>query len=580
MLPVRRAGSILATRTCVRYRLPVVAVAHQRSFDELGTALHEVTFCVVDVETTGGSADDGALTEIGAVRLRGGECVGTFSTLVNPGCAIPPAITVLTGITQAMVLPAPRIEAVLGSFLEFAGDAVIVGHNVRYDLAFLNAALRRDGRPPLANRSVDTLALARRLVRDEVPNCKLSTLADRLRLSHQPRHRALDDALATGDLLHLLLERAAGWGVLGLDDLLTLPRLGGHPQVAKLALTTTLPRAPGVYIFRDHAGRALYVGKATDLRSRVRSYFSGDERRKVGQLLRETHSIDHRVCHHPLEAAVLEARLLHELLPRFNRQGTTWRRYVYVKLTAERFPRLALVRAVRPDGGLYLGPLTSRAQATLVTEAIHSAVPLRRCSSRVGATPRSAACTASQLGVATCPCSGGVSEEHYQGLVDTVRRGLTVEPQLLLAPLQQQMQRLADQQRFEEAADVRNRAAALARALDRRDRLDALRAAGTLVVELHNGGGAELRAGRLRRAWSSPTLDSVPEHGSSTEAPAPAELEPPSPEELDELVCVASWLARDAHRLRIAYAERGLRERLHRLPSFAAAAPRRRPARR
>ncbi|HEX7096268.1 MAG TPA: exonuclease domain-containing protein, partial [Acidimicrobiales bacterium] len=190
----------------------------QRSFDDLGTPLCDVTFCVVDLETTGGSADTCGITEIGAVKVRGGECLGTFQTLVNPGCAIPPAITILTGITQAMVVRAPRIESVLPTFLEFLGNAVVVGHNVRFDLSFLAAALQRDERPRLTNPVVDTCALARRLLGDEVPNCRLSTLASRLRLDHQPSHRALDDALATTDLLHVLLERAAGFGVTGLDD--------------------------------------------------------------------------------------------------------------------------------------------------------------------------------------------------------------------------------------------------------------------------------------------------------------------------------------------------------------------------
>src|SRR4051795_13334629 len=135
----------------------------QRSFDDLGTPLHDVTFCVVDLETTGGSAVDCAITEIGAVKLRGGRCLGTFATLVNPGVAIPPTITVLTGITQSMVLPAPRIETVLPSLLEFIGDAVIVGTNIRFDLGFLPPALERAGHPPLANRNVDTYALAKRL---------------------------------------------------------------------------------------------------------------------------------------------------------------------------------------------------------------------------------------------------------------------------------------------------------------------------------------------------------------------------------------------------------------------------------
>src|SRR5205807_2085283 len=138
------------SRTCVRLRSSPV----QRSFDDLGLPLCETTFCVVDVETTGGSAAAGAITEIGAVKLRGGECLGTLQTLVNPGMAIPPEIVVLTGITEAMVMPAPRMDEVLPSLLEFAGDAVIVGHNVRYDIVFLNASLPWPGRPRLSNQSV------------------------------------------------------------------------------------------------------------------------------------------------------------------------------------------------------------------------------------------------------------------------------------------------------------------------------------------------------------------------------------------------------------------------------------------
>src|SRR3954452_858551 len=158
----------------------------QRSFDDLGTPLRDVTFCVIDLETTGGSALDCGITEIGAVKLRGGEVLGTFQTMVNPGRAIPPSITVLTGITETMVLPAPRIEEVLPALLEFIGGSVIVGHNIRFDVSFLDAALGRDGRPRIGNTCVDTCALARRLIREEVPDCRLGTLATRFRLSHKP----------------------------------------------------------------------------------------------------------------------------------------------------------------------------------------------------------------------------------------------------------------------------------------------------------------------------------------------------------------------------------------------------------
>ncbi|MGI8754583.1 MAG: DEDD exonuclease domain-containing protein [Acidimicrobiales bacterium] len=548
----------------------------QRSFDDLGTPLRATTFCVLDIETTGGSAADGGITEIGAVRVRAGECLGTFQTFVNPGCAIPRQITMLTGITEAMVAPAPTPDQVMPTFGEFLGSAVIVGHNVRYDLGYLNGALVRAGRPQLANPVVDTLGLARRLVREEVPNCRLATLANRFRLAHRPSHRALSDALATADLLHLLIERAAAFGVCGLDDLIALPKLAAHPQAPKLRLTDHLPRQPGVYLFRDGGGRTLYVGKATDLRARVRSFFSGDDRRKVGQLLREVQRIDHVVCSSPLEAAVLEVRLLHRLEPRFNRQATTWRRYTYLKLTSERFPRLSVVRATRPDGSIYLGPMSSTRVARRVADAIETAVPLRRCTATPGRGPaRSGPCAAAQLGVASCPCAGAISEAQYARHVDTVRRGMGAEPELLLAPLEAKMASLAAAERFEEAVEVRDRAAALAQALVRHRRFSVLRAAGRVVVELDGRSRAELRRGRLVKTWTVTAagitavplpldLDpAAPDHyglgvgTSDTEAqPALDPLTDPLPKALaDELSCVASWLDRQAHRLVVVHAD-------------------------
>ena len=156
-----------------------MAGVRQQTFDDMGAPLHEVPFCVLDLETTGATAASCEITEIGAVKYVGGELVGTFQTLVNPGVPIPPMITVLTGITHFMLVEAPRIEEALPAFLEFIGDAVIVGHNVRFDISFLNAAAIRLGYGRLPNRSTDTCALARRLVRQEVHNLKLSSLASK-----------------------------------------------------------------------------------------------------------------------------------------------------------------------------------------------------------------------------------------------------------------------------------------------------------------------------------------------------------------------------------------------------------------
>ena len=272
------------------------ALAVQRSFDDLGTALVDTEFCVFDLETTGGSPESSRITEIGAVKVRGGEVLGEFATLINPGVPIPPAITYLTGITNAMVYPAPTIDAVLPSFLEFIGNAVFVAHNASFDTRFLAANLARYGYQPARNPIVCTVRLARRLVREEVPNLQLATLARALRARTAPCHRALDDARATVDVFHALLERAGRWGISDLDDLLWFQSARGHPSYDKVRLAEDLPRARGVYLFRGARERVLYVGKAADLRSRVRSYFGGDDRRRIDGLLREVESIEHILC--------------------------------------------------------------------------------------------------------------------------------------------------------------------------------------------------------------------------------------------------------------------------------------------
>jgi len=545
-----------------------VRTAGQASFDDLGTPLSEVTFVVLDLVTTGASPNDCAITEVGAVKYRGGECLGRFETLVNPGVAIPPFITVLTGITEAMLLPAPGIDEVLPPLLEFIGGAVIVGHNIRFDISFLDAALTAHGYPRLEQRRVDTIGLARRLVRDEVPDLKLGTLARHLRVSVSPCHRAYADAAATAEVLHALLERAGTFGVLGLDDLITLPSIRAHPSANKLKLTARLPRRPGVYLMKDRAGRVLYVGKATNLRSRVRSYFGGDDRRKVPQLLRETEAIDWIECPHELEAAVRELRLIQDLEPRFNRQGKRWRSTAYVKLTlTERFPRLTVVRTVKADANLYLGPFSSTRAAQTVREAIETAAPLRRCTVRIGRTKEivlDAPCAPAQLGVTHCPCRGFTAEADYAAVVDTVRRGLTDDPRLLLDPLERRMHALADQERFEEAAITRDRVAALTRVLRRRQTLAWLSTSGQMSVAVDDG-VVTFVDGRL--LLGDPQLDfsSGPGHRAGPGAQPASETcaIPTQPtlvgEDLaipahldrrraDELLVVARWLDREVNR--------------------------------
>lgn len=168
--------------------------------------LHSADFVVVDLETTGWLADAAGITEIGAVRVSSGRTTAEFSALVNPGMPIPPDITALTGITDAMVSQAPPIDRVLPSFLDFAAGSVLAAHNAPFDIGFLTAACRRCGTawPPCA--VIDTALLARLVLGPaDVPDHKLATLSGHFATQTGPCHRALDDAKATAGVLAGLL---------------------------------------------------------------------------------------------------------------------------------------------------------------------------------------------------------------------------------------------------------------------------------------------------------------------------------------------------------------------------------------
>ena len=520
-----------------------MALAVQRTFDELGAPLFEVPFCVLDLETTGGSAADCEITEIGAVMYRGGDLVASYQTLVNPGSEIPPFITILTGITQAMVIEAPRIEEALPSFLEFIGDAVIVGHNVRFDLSFLNAAAQRLGYGKLPNRSVDTAGLARRLIRNEVRNLKLQTLAAYFRSPTTPNHRAFEDAKATAHVLHSLLERAGGLGVTALEDLLQLPTAKGSTHYKKIRLADDLPRRPGVYFFKDRNDAVFYVGKAKNLRTRVRSYFYGDTRRTVANMLRELEEVEYLVCETELEAEITELRLIHAHRPRYNRRSKPPKSSHWLKLTDEKFPRLSIVRTVKENGLLYLGPFRSRRGAEMVMMGLWDATQIRRCTGRPGT--RSGPCAPAQLGVALCPCDGNLPEHDYRAAVQHLINGVNEDPSLLLGVLEERMVEHSQAERFEEAGWMRDRHRALARAINRRRAWQTMSRGGVMMVERPGEEGAMIEEGRLVAAWAQ-QRPLVP-------APAPAVDEPsevpPSVADAEEAHLVWQWLQRPGVRL-------------------------------
>lgn len=483
--------------------------SNQMSFEELGRPLHEITFVVVDLETTGGSAAKGAMiTEIGAVKVRGGEVIGEFQSLVNPVTSIPSFISGLTGITDAMVRDAPRIETALPSFLEFAHGCVLVAHNAPFDIGFLRHFA---GERWPEFEVLDTVRLARQiLVRGESPNLKLSSLSVLFQTDTTPNHRALSDARATVDVLHGLISRVGSQGINTLEELKLFNSKVSPAIRRKRHLAERLPESPGVYLFKDDADRLLYVGTSNNLRKRVRSYFTNSEKRsRMGQMVTIASSVDFITCTSDLEAKVRELRLISAQNPPYNRRSRHQHRVHWLKITSEPWPRLSLVRQVLDDGADYFGPFTSKSSAQDCVDALHDTFKIRQCTDRFGKTPRRSPCILGQLGRCLSPCDASTESISYALEVERIRSTLRESPRLVIEHLNQHMSALAAEDRFEEAAVQRDRLISFIALSAKTQRLNALTNCPELVAARRNDQGVwevhVIRHGRLAGASTIPS---------------------------------------------------------------------------
>ena len=545
-----------------RHRAPRTPVARQASLDDQ-TPLVDTTFVVLDLETTGLSPERDRITEVGAVRARGGEVLAELRTFVRPGVPIPAAVTAITGITDTDVADAPEASTVLPTVVDFLGDAVLVAHNARFDLGFLRAAAVRLGLPPLRPRVIDTAVLARRLIRDEVRDVRLGTLARHLHAPDSPDHRALNDARATLHVLHALIERASAYGATTIEDLEQLCGPTGDRSHRRIGLIAAAPSAPGVYRFHAEDGTVLYVGKATDLRRRLRSYFGHDTRRRTADLVAATARVSWTVVATELEAAVLEVRELHAARPRYNHRSTRPDIGTTVTLTREAFPRLALVRGAPEAGSDGLGPVP-RAIAERVVEAIETVIALRPCRPRLRRAQDNPSCMLKDLHRCEAVCDGTQPPDAYAAVVEEARRAMR-DPSALLDALQERMRALATSGAFEQAAELREQLAAVVRAHDARRHHDLVRAT-RLVIERHRvvhdgpvrGELVEvvtIEDGRvigshIERDGSVVALDPQPEHRSSGGAE-----EDESPLGREESDLLRRWLESDGLRIRRADGE-------------------------
>jgi len=419
--PVGLARSLLADVVEADARLAwngdAVGLARPRGDDLL---LEQATYVVVDLETTGLRPGSAQICEIGAVRVRALELEAEFETLVDPGMPLGPGVEALTGLSNRQLHGAPKPAVAVHRFLSFAGDSVLVAHNARFDLAFLDRETLRLTGSRLAAPVVDTVALARRLLAGRVPRNSLGQLSWFLGTSVQPCHRALPDAQATAEVLLALIGLAQERGARTVADLVALSASRTRRVWDKRRLAFGAPQRPGVYLFRDRNDEILYVGCARDLRARLRSYFRSERLRPaVEAAVAATERIEWRVLGSELEAALAELRLISELRPPANARVARPDRYVWLRKRGD-----GVVASSQPTA---VGPIRSRRRAQLAARAL---------------------------------------------LADDLQR-----PSAALPRLRRKLASLADAQRFEDAARLRDRIEALehvCRDLERLERLTAL----------------------------------------------------------------------------------------------------------
>ena len=342
--------------------------------------IDQATFVVTDTETTGLNPTGSRIIEIGAVKIRNGEIIDRFCSLVNPGHHVPRQITRLTGITTPMVFAAPPASEILPAYLEFLGDGVLVGHNVSFDRKFIQYEMRRAGINGSLGPALCTKRLARRLLH-ALPSKSLQSLKRHYGVQTARQHRALDDAEATAEVFMRLL--AAMRNESGVDTIPEILRYQNQRLYADRTMPAnvrrirdgilqTVPSVPGVYLFKSSSNVLIYVGKARDLNARVRTYFTGVDSHpyRIRQLVKAVRNVDFIPTPSELSALILESRLIKRHKPTFNRAQVRYRNFPFLKLASGDAAKLEWSYEILDDDYEYFGPLGNRREAERLVEIV------------------------------------------------------------------------------------------------------------------------------------------------------------------------------------------------------------------
>lgn len=530
---------------------------------ELARELDATPFVVVDLETTGGAPLQGhGIIEIGAFRIAGGRIVDQFVELVQPGRRLPPFITALTGITDAMLADRPSIAEVLPRFIEFAAGAVLVAHNAAFDLAFLNAARLALSGEVFEQPSCCTFRLARRLL-PRLRRRSLDALGGHFGIPLVDRHRALGDARITVEVFFQLRELLYRHGVRRVGELLDFQHRAsdGRRFVCLLprARVAALPQTPGIYRFLGDGGRLLYIGKAKSLRQRVGSYLSNAaaHRGKVLDLIRHIRDVEIEEAGSELEAALREAEEIRRHQPPYNRLSKHLPQIAFLKLTTgDPFPRLMVANRLhgaaraagsRARGGRYFGPFRGRASAQQAQALLARLFGLRTCSGRLRPAPDVTPCLQGQIGACSEPCTERTDRNAYAERVAAAERFFDGEIGAAQAVLEQRREGHSAAGRFEAAAKAQRELELLRRMRNRQRTMSWIVARQHFVVMQPSAAGGEallyaVAHGRLVTRGAARSVADLEAFAQAVDGRLQQPDASLQPADVDGTIILAAWL--------------------------------------
>ncbi|MCW8806436.1 MAG: exonuclease domain-containing protein, partial [Ignavibacteriaceae bacterium] len=423
------------------------------------TLLKEAEFSVLDVETTGLSARNNRVIEIGIVKVKNLKVVDKYTTLINPGCDIPYFITQFTGISNKDVAHSPSFSDTVETIEEFIGNSIISGHNLSFDDGFLRYEFIRNGFEPLSNLNVCTLKLSRKVF-PALKSKSLASVTAHLRIKNRDSHRALSDAEATARILIKLIKILSKEK--GIKTLQQLIEYGSSLVSSNLNIKLpkemadslySLPDAPGVYYFLNRKNEIIYIGKAKSLKDRVRSYFASTATGKTKKIVRQAAKIKTEITNSELTALLLEAESIKLINPKHNSQLKKYGNKYFVRISkTHKYPKAEITTKFDFDGDDYFGLFISRKKAEVVLDIIDKTFPLRECNEKEFIKRKR--CFLADIERCTAPCIKEHDPDYFEEL-EKVYEFLAGGNQSALDRMLFKMKDYAAKEKYEKAAETK-----------------------------------------------------------------------------------------------------------------------------